>query len=293
MSAKNEQSAVIEDGRVAITPRRFQDPAFERAPSSLVLDTSRLRPDFLPKHAEGLFAAKTNDELVVELAKLLEEVEFNSFIIAVYCRRSVEEDGVPSASVIGRVSRTWLRRYEEEGYVDVDPRLSHCIQNVSPYTWDYDTHTTIAAPMFEEAAAHGLRAGISCPLLTHDGFVGMFSASTSYRSSCADLMAPAVRSRFLILRDFLSQLVSTGGAEAVAHRNNLLFDPDARLSKREAQVLLGAAMGFTIPEIADRIHLAESTTRMYLATAKARIGARNLNQAIALAVKHNLIPFPA
>lgn len=292
-SDKIKRPTVIGGAPIPLVPRLMNQPVFQAGAPDWRLEPPEDVKDLLPKQAEGLFSATTNEEILAELGRLLLDIEFDSFIIGLYSKSGQDADGIPTASVMGKVAPAWLRRYEERGYLDVDPRIKHCIISPSLFTWDgRQTFEPAAAEMFEEAASFGIRAGISCPILTHEGFQGMFSVSTSYQVDREHLLAPAVRGRFLILRDYLSQLVITNSTQQLKRTNNLLFDPDARLSAREAQALLYAALGLSLPEISDKIHLADSTVRLYLATAKARLGARNLKQAIALAVKHGLIPFP-
>ncbi len=285
--------AVIGGAPIPLVPRLMSQPVFQAGAPDWRLEPPEGLNGLLPKQAEGLFAAKTNEEIVTELGKLLLDIEFDSFIIGLYAKSGQDADGIPSASVMGKVAPAWLRRYEERGYLDVDPRIRHCISSPSLFTWDgRQRFEPAAAEMFEEAATFGIRAGISCPILTHDGFAGLFSVSTSYPVDREQLLAPVIRGRFLILRDYLTQLIITDSTQQLQQSNNLLFDPDARLSAREAETLLYTALGMSIPEVSDKVRLAESTVRLYLSTAKARLGARNLKQAVALAVKHRLIPFP-
>lgn len=291
--AKVERPRVVGDRPMRVMPSFYKQRAFVQAPSILRFEPPGDLRDCMPKQAEGLFAAKSNEEIIRQLGLLLEEIDFDTFVIGMYSKERTESDGIPTASVLGKVAPSWLKRYDEAGYLDVDPRVEHCLQSPTLYTWDRAQKTTAdAAIMFEEAAVFGIRAGISCPILTHDGFVGMFSASTSYDLSRSDLMSPHVRGRFLILRDYLSMLISPDTAQPIEEPGTLLFDRNAKLSRREEQVLLAASLGLSVVEISDKLHISESTTRLYLSTAKARLGARKLGQAIAVAVKHNLIPFP-
>lgn len=289
---KVERPKVVGDRPMRVVPSFYGQPAFVQAPPILKFQPPGDVRDCLPKHAEGLFAAKTNEEIVRQLGLLLEEIELDTFVIGLYAKES-ESDGMPTASVLGKVAPSWLKRYDEAGYLDVDPRVEHCLSSPTLYTWDRAQRTSPeAAIMFEEAAAYGIRAGISCAILTHDGFVGMFSASTSYRLSRSDLMSQHVRGRFLIVRDYLSMLINPETTRSNAGPDNLLFDRNAKLSRREEQVLLAAALGMSVGEISGKVGISESTTRLYLSTAKARLGARKLGHAIAIAVKHNLIPYP-
>ncbi|OZC55226.1 response regulator transcription factor [Rhodococcoides fascians] len=64
---------------------------------------------------------------------------------------------------------------------------------------------------------------------------------------------------------------------------------DSPLTPREADVLEFAADGATIAEIASRAHLSQGTTRNYLSSAAAKLGAANRHEASAVARRHGWI----
>lgn len=64
---------------------------------------------------------------------------------------------------------------------------------------------------------------------------------------------------------------------------------DSPLTPREADVLEFASDGATIAEIAQRAHLTQGTTRNYLSSAAAKLGAANRHEASAVARRHGWI----
>jgi DNA-binding CsgD family transcriptional regulator len=61
------------------------------------------------------------------------------------------------------------------------------------------------------------------------------------------------------------------------------------LSERERDVLTWAAVGMTSAEIGEKLHIAEKTVHTYLARSYTKLGARKLQQAIAIALNYRLI----
>lgn len=247
----------------------------------------------LPKQAEGLFAARTNEELVAETGKLLAEIELDTFVIATYVKDDDDPAEVPSALVMGQCPLDWIERYNQKGYIDVDTRLASSLTQASPYLWDrtqFNGHE--AEELFEEAASYGIRAGISTALLNHEGYLGMFSASTSLNIGVSDLLTPIIRGRFLIVKDYLAELLSPGNRTVVSEANELPDDELVDLSPRQREILYWTASGYAPTKIADKLHISDSTVRAHLATIKTRLRVRKLGHAVARALKLRIIPFP-
>lgn len=65
------------------------------------------------------------------------------------------------------------------------------------------------------------------------------------------------------------------------------------LTRRELQCLTLAAAGNTLDMIARRLFLASDTVKMYMGTAKRKLGANDRTHAVALALRDGLIDFPS
>lgn len=65
------------------------------------------------------------------------------------------------------------------------------------------------------------------------------------------------------------------------------------LSRRQVQVLALVAEGATDREIALRLHLTRKTVSHYVAHSRIRLGAVSRAQAVALAMRHGLLPEPS
>lgn len=289
--AKQKLTLVTDNTKVNLGGRSTHT-VFSNPPQVITI----AQPDLsacVPKRAEGLFGARSSQDLVIEAGKLLAEIDMDTFVIGMYVKDDEDRDESPSALVMGQCRNDWIRRYDQQGFIDIDPRFAHCLTNASPYVWDRTQFDGQAAsPLFEEAASYGLRAGLSAPLLTHQGYLGMFSVSTSLDLNRDDLLSPIVRGRFLILKDYLTELLTAGNRSMVAAGPALAVTSALKLSRQGREVLYWAASGYSTSRIGDKLHIAESTVRAHIANVKRCLGVRKLSHAIARALKHNLIPFP-
>lgn len=248
-----------------------------------------------PKDAEELFAAKTNEELISALGKLFDEIGLDTYIVATHVKDDDDPVADPSAVVMGKCPERWINRYDRMRYIDVDPRLTHSLTHTSPLVWDrtlFDRHQ--AAPLFEDAASHGLCAGISTALLDHSGYLGMLSASTSMKIEARDLLSPMIYGRFLILREYLGELLESkrGSAAETVCADQMTEELSAKLTPRQRSVLFWTACGWRTHRIGDKLHISESTVRKHLDAAVERLGVDGKAHAVARALKYRVIPFP-
>lgn len=60
---------------------------------------------------------------------------------------------------------SWLERYQEAGYIEIDPLVRHSVKNILPVIWEQcPPDGPKAAQMFDEARQHGLANGITLPI---------------------------------------------------------------------------------------------------------------------------------
>jgi hypothetical protein len=70
----------------------------------------------------------------------------------------------------------WRERYDAERMAYIDPIISHCLQSTLPLIWPSDLFRTQAQRLlYEDARAHGLRAGATFPIHGPNGEFGILS----------------------------------------------------------------------------------------------------------------------
>jgi LuxR family quorum sensing-dependent transcriptional regulator len=132
---------------------------------------------------------------------------------------------------------------------------------------------------YELALKYGMRDGLTCSIASR-WVVAFWS-----RKELSKILAAPVRIMVFAAASFaalrLEQLVGLN-ADWIGTRS--------RLTPRELAVLRLAAAGAQSNEIARALGLGEETVRSHLKKAQTKLGARNRTQAVAEALRQNLIP---
>ncbi|MFG3507742.1 response regulator [Streptomyces sp. NPDC047821] len=132
----------------------------------------------------------------------------------------------------------------------------------------------------DEYAYEGLRAGAS-GFLVKDALPEELLAGIRAVASGDAVVAPGLTRR--LLDAYVHHLPTTPGAPAAP-------DPRlARLTDREREILTVIGQGWTNTEIAERLHLAESTVKTHVGRILAKTGARDRVQAVILAYDTRLV----
>lgn len=228
----------------------------------------RLRP-FIAATAK----AESLDALRAQLAALALEFGFEHFMFALRVpthfanARIVELDGAPPG---------WMRRYFEKAHYEADPVLAHCTREVLPVRWSdlLIPAGSAASRVMEDAADWGMREGVSMPVHSPRGELGVLSLATG--------LEPGLAHSRTELGLALVQWVAGHVNEAV-RRLSTPPRPMRALTRRETDCLRWAADGKTSAEIALLLGVAESTANFHLNKAIEKLGVTTRQQAVALA----------
>lgn len=184
----------------------------------------------------------------------------------------------------GTYSDAWRYRYLEQNYLRVDPVILGCFQRFHPVDWKRLDWSSKAARAFQaEAIEHGVgNQGFSVPIRGPNGQFALFTVS----HSCDD--------------DFWATWTDTHRRDLIliAHTFNekaLDFEPDRTpdqtqsLSPREVDAMTFLAMGYSRAQVADTLSISEHTLRVYIESARFKLGAMNTTHAVARAMSRGLI----
>ncbi|MER8035744.1 response regulator transcription factor [Streptomyces hydrogenans] len=135
----------------------------------------------------------------------------------------------------------------------------------------------------DEYAYDGLRAGAS-GFLVKDAQPEELLAGVRAVAAGDAVVAPSLTRR--LLDTYIQHLPESPTAPAPVRRD----DPRlASLTEREREILTVVGQGWTNTEIADRLHLAESTVKTHVGRILAKTGARDRVQAVILAYDAQLV----
>ncbi|MEP2531820.1 LuxR family transcriptional regulator [Shimia sp.] len=184
----------------------------------------------------------------------------------------------------GTYDDLWVNRYLERDYIRVDPVIIGCYQRFHPVDWKRLDWSSKAARAFQrDAIDHGIgNQGFSIPIRGPNGQFALFTASHHCDDDTWAVFTDTNR-RDLIL---------------IAHEFNqkaLEFEPSRQpersraLSPREVDAITFIAMGYSRAQVAETLSISEHTLRVYIESARFKLGAMNTTHAVAQAMSRGLI----
>ncbi len=184
----------------------------------------------------------------------------------------------------GTYDAAWLRRYAEKGYLRIDPVIRGCYGRVHPVDWKgLDWSGKAARAFLEDAWRHGVgQQGVSVPLRGPNGQFALLSVNDDRDDAAWGAFTEAHR-RDLIL------------AGHIFNQKALELDPGRApaepcpLSPREVDAMTLLAAGYSRARVAEKLSISEHTLRVYIESARFKLGAINTTHAVARAMSRGLI----
>jgi DNA-binding CsgD family transcriptional regulator len=195
---------------------------------------------------------------------------------------SVNSDGEPYA--LATYDADWAEHYEKEELYRIDPVVLSAFQRFNPYSWkSLSWEKKPARRFFLEAMDGGVgNQGVSVPIRGPHGEFSLFSLS----HTCSD----EEWSKFL--SHWMSDLLLIGHYLHSAVR--VLENMDeiteyVSLSPRETDALRLLGAGMNRGRAAEFLKISEHTLRVYIESARFKLGAANTTHAVAKAMAQGLI----
>ena len=178
----------------------------------------------------------------------------------------------------------WVRRYLEQDYLRVDPVVQGCYQRFHPVDWKQLDWSGKAARAFQqEAISYGIgHQGYSVPVRGPNGQFALFTVS----HDCDDVGWEAFIARH---RRDLVLIAHTFNQRALEFEPDRAADKVQTLSPREVDGLTLLAMGYSRAQVAQTLCISEHTLRVYIESARFKLGAVNTVHAVARATARGLI----
>jgi LuxR family transcriptional regulator, quorum-sensing system regulator RaiR len=184
----------------------------------------------------------------------------------------------------GTYSDAWVERYLEQNYLRVDPVIQGCYQRFHAVDWKRLDWSGKAARKFQsEAIAHGVgNQGYSIPIRGPNGQFALYTVSHHCDDESWGTFTEAHGHDLILIAHFFN-------------RKALEFEParspeSARsLSPREVDAMTLLAMGYSRGQVADTLSISEHTLRVYIESARFKLGALNTTHAVARAMSRGLI----
>ncbi|TCM78993.1 LuxR family transcriptional regulator [Rhodovulum steppense] len=185
---------------------------------------------------------------------------------------------------VGTYSTAWVDRYLDRNYVHIDPVIAGCAQRSGITNWkEFDWSSKTSRDFLTDALQHGVgNQGLSIPI-----------------------HGPSARFSILTINDYCDDMeweefTQTNGRPLtlIAHEIDRKaqeldggYGPSriVPLSPRELSVLTLLAQGQSRAQAAAELDISQHTLRVYIETARNKLGATNTTHAVARALRNGLI----
>lgn len=187
----------------------------------------------------------------------------------------------PRVAMFNNYPLAWQRRYEDAGYLEIDPTVAIGRRSETPMLWSGALFSS-ARGLWDEAQAHGLRVGWAQSSLGAPGIGGLLTLARSHDAlSTAELQAQEPRMRWL------AHTAHACFARILTPR--LAAQPEVPLTDREIEVLRWTADGKTSADISDLLAISLNTVNFHLKNAAMKLMASNKTAAVVRAALLGLL----
>lgn len=180
-------------------------------------------------------------------------------------------------------SSEWVKHYRKNRYVEIDPTIRKGFSEMLPFDWHQlpTSQSPRLEHFFGEASDFGVgRQGLTVPVRGQLGERAIFSIAS-------DLPLRAWENvRGLYMRDF--QVLATHFHQMMLRLHGIERD-EAMLARREIECLFWTSEGKSAEECAMILGLSARTVRAYLENARRKLDVVTTTQAVAKALKLDLL----
>ena len=176
---------------------------------------------------------------------------------------------------------SWIKRYLQMGYVDIDPVVREGFRRTLPFNWNELTiQNATEASFLADALSHGVGPyGFSIPVVSKRGHRALFSISSSQPE-------PEWKDYVAINQATLVQIANRLHSRVIVE----VFGEDRpHLTTRELECLRWTALGKAAGEIAVILDISPLTVRDYLKSIRYKLDCVTSAQAVSKAVKLGLL----
>lgn len=183
----------------------------------------------------------------------------------------------------GTYTSEWVDRYVEKDYLRMDPVILGAFQRFHPVDWrELDWSSKAARAFYADAINHGVgNQGYTIPIRGPKGQFALFTLN----DECSDevwteFIDRNARDLILIAHEINQKALAFEGLEVAA---------GAHLSPRELTALTHLGKGLSRAQAAEQMAISEHTLRVYVESARHKLGALNTTHAVARALSEGLI----
>jgi DNA-binding CsgD family transcriptional regulator len=231
----------------------------------------------LDRFSGELQQARTLDDLQALIVGLRDHCDVEHLVY-----HSVNGKGDQYAALT--YSPSWVERYIDEGYSRVDPVVHGCFTRFQPLDWkSLDWTPKHVRAFLGEALDAGVgNQGLSVPIRGPNGQFALFTVSSRCADGRWDQFKSYHTTDLILIAHFINQ-------KALELERGTDFHEGTRLSPREVDALTMLAMGMNRSQASEWLSISEHTFRVYIESAREKLGANNSTHAVAKAIALGLV----
>ncbi|MCX7561056.1 autoinducer binding domain-containing protein [Sulfitobacter sp. F26204] len=184
----------------------------------------------------------------------------------------------------GTYSAEWQQRYIALNYLRIDPVVLGCFQRFHPVDWKQLDWSSKAARAFQtESIKYGVgNQGYSIPVRGPNGQFALFTVNDSCGDEEWSDFTQKYHRELILIAYFLNQ-------KALELEPDRTPEVAQALSPREVDAMTLLAIGYSRAQVANSLSISEHTLRVYIESARFKLGALNTTHAVARALSRGLI----
>lgn len=184
----------------------------------------------------------------------------------------------------GTYTDEWIARYLEKDYMRIDPVILGCFQRFHPVDWKrLDWSGKARKAFLEDAIAYGVgNQGLAIPLRGPSGQFALFTMNHYCSDREWEQLIDIYMKDMMLLAHYINQKALEFEGEDIASAAKVL-------SPRETDALKFLAMGYNRAQAAESMSISEHTLRVYIESARFKLGAANTTHAVSRALSLGLI----
>ena len=245
-------------------------------------------PTLSNKFAPLLAAAESGEPLELIMRSVVCDLGYDSFMYGM-CTSDTRPQHESRGYVWTTLPREWVALYDQNAYVEIDPRLTETWNRTTPYLWD-------AATMKGDWHVHRFLADAD-RFQIRSGVVVSFRDTEHARIIVAlnSAISPVDEARHRSVMQSLGEVMLLATAFHDVFMSQFVdrgVPPKQRgapLSSREIQCLQMAASGLTSGEIGIKLGITARTANFHFSNVISKLDVLNRKEAIAMGISRRLI----
>lgn len=234
---------------------------------------------------EGLADASCEADAVLKMQSGVHKLGFDKVMFAVMPQPALNPNNVYMRS---NYPSKWREEYDRQNMRATDLTVEHCFKAVSPFVWMPGSFkTTAQSAMYEGAAGHGLKAGVTLPIRGTGGEIGMLT--------CVRDQAPGPDfhmellgqlGSLTLLRDIAFDAMRTYMHAAAPSEDVPVLTP------RERDCLEWMVAGKTAWEIGRILGISEAGVNYHFGNLRTKFGVTRRNDVVIKAIRLGIVDVP-